>query len=122
MTRAEILRDKISRKIELENDNIKFEKVSYSNQSIAKNYNGEKMIIIEDVYRHNATTENCSVRIIVFKLIDGWKLDPLYVSDKITEKASERVIKNRINKALEKYLYNPAEPFKMEMLDDEYYQ
>lgn len=122
MTRAEILRDKIVRKIEAANDNINFIKSDYSNYSYANNYNGEKTIFIEDVYKHNGSKENCSVRIIVYKVIDGWKLDPLYISDKITENASERVIKNRINKALEKFLYNPATPFKMEMLDDDYYK
>lgn len=99
MTRAEKLREKIANKFYL--NGIRFTNISEQNLAIAEKE--DKVIFIKEVYRHNGTSENCSVEIQVMRLINGWRYEILYESGKITEKTGDRAIKNRIDKALEKF-------------------
>ena len=118
MTRAEILRAKVSKRIE-ERSPFKFDIIESNYETRAKI--DDKRLVIEEVFRHNGTSENCSIRIIVDKVDDWGRVKGLYNSGKITEKASNRVINDRIDKALEKFVYSDPEPFTMDMLDA-YYQ
>ena len=74
-----------------------------------------KKITISETYRHNGTSENVTAKL---KVEDRY-FKTLY-EVKIPYEASKRVINNRIDKALEKFIYSEPEPFKMEMLDTFY--
>lgn len=81
----------------------------------------EREIRIEETYRHNGTKENVTAKIKVLKPNDNQP----YFKDTILEikipyEATKRVINNRINKALEKFIYSDPEPFNMKMLDSFY--
>lgn len=78
----------------------------------------ERVIWIEETYRHNGTTENVTAKIKVLKKNERqpYFFDTIF-DTKIPYEASKRVINNRIDKALEKFIYSEPEPFKMEMLD-----
>lgn len=109
MTRAQILRTKIVELIEKRG--IVFD----TNNNCPDMYSfsilrDNKIIFVSDVYKHNGTAENCSIEISVKELIDGWKYEELYNSGKITEKIGARALNNRIDKALEKYLYSGLAP------------
>ena len=120
MTRAQVLRSKIARKFE--DRGVKFDTPAHEAEAerMTIAHNDDKYLFIEDIYRHNGASENCQVEITVKLLIDGWKYQEIYNSGKITDKAGERAIKNRIEKALEKFMYSDPEPFNMKMLDSFY--
>lgn len=85
---------------------------------------GERELRIEETYRHNGTSENVTARVIVWKRKvypqgGSTPTDKLYET-KIPYEASKRVINNRIDKALEKFIYSEPEPFNMKMLDTFY--
>lgn len=117
MTRAETLRKKVSKRIE-ERTPFKFDLIESNYETRAEI--DDKRLVIEEVFRHNGTSQNCSIKITVYK-VDGWRVKFLYNSGKITDKASDRVINDRIDKALEKFVYSDPEPFNMDMLNA-YYQ
>lgn len=109
MTRAQILRTKIVELLE------KRGVIFNNNNSCPDMYSfsmlrDNKIIFVKDVYKHNGAAENCSIIIYVDELIDGWKYKELYTSGKITEKTGTRALNNRIDKALEKYLYSGLAP------------
>jgi hypothetical protein len=110
MTRAEILRARIvklfeARGVSFESDPANSDRSSHT----ALNYDN-KILAVRDVYRHNGTAENCSVEIVVYRVVDGWRHENLYESGKITEKIGARALKNRIEAALEKYEYSGSAP------------
>ena len=111
MTRAEVLRAKLVGKIEARG--VKFIKDNWDSyiltESEPNKFNNNRRIMLRDIYRHNGTSENCSVELIVYQK-KGIYLDEVYNSGKITEKTGERALKNRIDKALEKYLYSGNAP------------
>lgn len=70
----------------------------------------DKKIKLYETYRHNGTKENVTAMLEVWSLIyHGSEQKTLYKS-KIPYEASTRVINNRIDKALEKFLYNGLAP------------
>lgn len=85
----------------------------YSSESyIYEVYNEarNKKIKLYETYRHNGTKENVTAMLEVWRLIyHGTEQKQLYKS-KIPYEASSRVINNRIDKALEKFLYNGLAP------------
>ena len=69
----------------------------------------DKKINLYETYRHNGTKENVTAMLEVWGLHHGSEQKQLYKS-KIPYEASTRVINNRIDKALEKFLYNGLAP------------
>lgn len=68
--------------------------------------NGERFITIQTVNRHNGTEENVTAQIDVMEMTSGKKGDGCrcmkrVFSIKVPKEASDKVIKNRIDKALE---------------------
>lgn len=81
-----------------------------------------KVIYIEETYRHNGTKENVTAKIMVYdrsEVVKNRGFGMMYrkYETKIPYEASKRVINNRIDKALEKFIYSDPEPFTMDMLD-----
>ena len=85
-------------------------------------YDNNRFIRIEETYRHNGTKENVTAKIKVLKRneIQSFVLNTVFET-KIPYEATKRVINNRIDKALEKFIYSDPEPFNMDMLNA-YYQ
>lgn len=87
-----------------------------------KNDFNRKVIEIRETYRHNGTSENATARIEVINLsaMFDTSLETSLYKTKIPYEASNKLINNRIDKALEKFLYTGEKPFTMDMLDGFY--
>lgn len=68
---------------------------------------GSRYFYIEETYRQNATEENVTAKLKVYENGVAWKVDlcaTKYLGEvKIPKNASDKVIANRVNKAMEIY-------------------
>ena len=78
----------------------------------------ERELRIAETYRHNGTSENVTAKVIVWERVvtsqgGSYPRAKLYET-KIPYEASKRVINNRIDKALEKFIYSEPTPVNMD--------
>ena len=68
---------------------------------------GERLIGIKPTWRHNGTEENVTVTITVLEIDKIWSKTSgrykLPINIKVPKNASDKVIKNRVAKAIESY-------------------
>lgn len=68
---------------------------------------GERRFYVSEVYRHNGTEENTTVKIIVDEVNKVWGAQSCSLIEvialKVPKNASDRVIANRVKKAIEAY-------------------
>lgn len=94
---------------ELERRGFEMEERCYGRMYTSKQeyINGHRYFEIEEIYRNNATEENVTAKIIVtetIEVIDDYRCRIKQLGEiRVPKNASDKVIANRVNKAMEIY-------------------